>query len=176
MYEGQELRIILPVFIFTYILPGLFICILWKLKYIRNLDLSEQWERTFPYLIFMMANISLTYFFYSASMYFWFLGLVIAPAFIALIGFIINYFWKISAHMLGIGGLIGGLMSVCYNVKGVNPFLLFIILFLLAGGLGTARLYLRKSTAAQIYMGFIIGFIIGFISVLFAVFTSILAY
>lgn len=176
VYQGQELRIILPVFIFTYALPALFIFILWKLRYIRNIDLYEQWERVFPYLIFMMANISLTYFFYTAGMFLWFLGLVIAPAFVALVGFIINYFWKISAHMMGMGGLIGGIFSVCYNVKGVNPFVLFILLFILAGCLGSARLYLKKSTAAQVYIGFIVGFFIAFISVLVAVFALTKAY
>lgn len=67
--------------------------------------------------------------------------------------------------MLGIGGLIGGILSVCFNVKGSNPMLLFAILFVLAGLLGVCRLYLRANSAAQVYVGFIIGFVLAYASV-----------
>jgi membrane-associated phospholipid phosphatase len=66
---------------------------------------------------------------------------------------------------LGIGGLSGGMMSVCFNVKGINPFVLFVILFLLAGFLAVARLRLNRETSSQVYTGFIAGFLLAYLCV-----------
>ena len=67
--------------------------------------------------------------------------------------------------MMGIGGLIGCTLSVCYNIKGLNPFVLFIILFILAGCLGVSRLVLKRHTPAQVYIGFLVGFVISYLCV-----------
>lgn len=176
MYTGQILRFLIPVFVFSFLLPSLFSIVLCKLGYIEDLTLSNRDERTFPYLIFLTSNLSLVYFFYSAGVYPWFIGLVAAPALIALVGLIINLIWKISVHMLGIGGLIGGVLSVCLSVKGVNPFHLFIILFVLAGLLGVARLFLKRSTPAQVYLGFLIGLVLAFGSVFAGVFATVISF
>ncbi|WP_139262111.1 hypothetical protein [Dysgonomonas macrotermitis] len=135
------------------------------MRYVRDLALSDRVDRIMPYMIFIVSNLSLTYFFYQSHVLLWFIGLVIAPAVIALAGLIINFFWKISAHMLGIGGLLGGVLSVCFHVKATSPVFLFAILFILAGLLGVCRLYLRASTAAQVYVGFLVGLVLAYGSV-----------
>lgn len=165
LYNKQVFAFLLPIFVSTFAIPGLFIVVMKNLRYIRDYNLSERLDRTLPYLIFIISNVSLCYFFYSWQIFFWFLGLIIAPALIAFVGMLINFFWKISAHLLGMGGLIGGILSVCFHVKGINPSGLFIILFVLAGFLGVSRLYLRANTAAQVYVGFILGFLIAYFSV-----------
>lgn len=171
LYTGQILRFLLPVFTFSFLLPALFLLILWRLRYINDLDSIEQGERFFPYLIFLTSNISLLYFFYTAGVYYWFLGLLAASVIISFVGFIINFFWKISTHMLGIGGLTGGVISVCFNVSQTNPWVLFTILFFIAGCLGVSRIHLNKSTPAQVYIGFILGFILAFASVFAGVYS-----
>jgi len=176
VYAGQVFRFLLPVFTFTFLFPVMFIFFLWRLGYIKDFGLTEKNERFFPYIVFIVANLSLTYFFFSAGLYIWFLALVLAPAIIALVGLIINFFCKISAHMMGIGGLIGGVLSVCFNVKGVNPVLLIIILFALAGCLGVSRLYLRKSRPVEVYLGFFVGFLLAYAIVFVAVFSLVISY
>lgn len=165
LYIGQTLRFLLPVLVFTFVIPSLFTIVLVKMRYVKDLFLSTQSERILPYMIFFVSNLSLTFFFYQAHVMFWFLGLIAAPAIIAFIGLIINFFWKISAHMLGIGGVIGGVLSVCFHVKATSPILLFSILFVIAGFLGVSRLYLKASTAAQVYVGFLLGLVIAYGSV-----------
>ena len=64
--------------------------------------------------------------------------------------------WKISAHMAGIGGLIGA-MLVSMLVNGTEAPLLLCGLFVLAGALGTARLVASDHTPAQIYAGALLG-------------------
>lgn len=165
LYTGQILRFLIPTLLFTFFVPALFIFVLKKMRYIRDYNLEYAPDRALPYLIFIISNISLTLFFYNSNVFFWTLGLIAAPVFIALFGMIINFFWKISAHMLGIGGLIGGVLSVCFNVKGSNPMVLFAALFVVGGLLGVCRLYLRANSAAQVYVGFLIGFVLAYASV-----------
>lgn len=165
-HGDQAWRILLPVFVFSFFLPSIFMIVLWKLGYVQSLALEDKRERFFPYLVFLSSSLSLTYFYYSVGLSFWFIGIVAAFPIIALVGFIVNFSTKISAHMLGIGGLVGGFMSVCLNIKQFNPFIIFIVLFLLAGCLGVSRLYLARNTPVQVYSGFLVGFVLSFISVL----------
>lgn len=162
LYIGQTFRFLLPVLVFTFIIPSLFTIVLVKMRYVKDVFLTDRSERILPYMIFIVSNLSLAYFFYQSHVMFWFLGLVAAPAIIAFIGLIVNFFWKISAHMLGIGGVIGGVLSVCFHVKATSPIFLFAILFILAGFLGVSRLYLKASTPAQVYVGFLLGLAVGY--------------
>jgi membrane-associated phospholipid phosphatase len=63
--------------------------------------------------------------------------------------------------MVGIGGIIG-LLSAITHLFGIptNQFLMLAIL--LAGIIGTARLYLNEHTSTQIYSGFMMGYVINF--------------
>lgn len=176
VFAGQALRFVLPVFTFTFLFPCMFMFFLWRLGYIRDFNLTDKNERVFPYIVFIVANLSLTYFFFSAGVYIWFIALVLAPSVIALAGLIINFFCRISAHMMGIGGLIGGVLSVSFNVKGANPILLMIILFLLAGCLGVSRLYLQKDKPIEVYLGFLVGLILAYIVIFAAVFSFVISY
>ncbi|GAB6010492.1 hypothetical protein [Viscerimonas tarda] len=166
IYMGQMLRFLIPVFIFSYFMPVLFIIILNNLKLIKGYALTERRDRVLPYLMTCFSNLILVYYFYQSSHPpVWFLGLLSIPVIIIIFAFIINLFWGISPHMLGIGGLIGGIMSVCFNVKGLNPFILFIVLFILAGCLAVSRLELKRDTSAQLYAGFICGLCLAYFCV-----------
>src|SRR6266850_1307747 len=57
-----------------------------------------------------------------------------------LITAIINMKYKISAHMVGIGGLLGSLMVIAYTLK-YNAVPQMVFLILLAGTIATSRLY-----------------------------------
>lgn len=160
IFAGQYLTFIIPVFFMGCFIPASSIYFLKRGGFIRDYDLKEKSDRFLPYLITFISYAMLGFFFYKAGMYMWFLSLLAAPLLLLIIGGIINIWWKISAHMMGIGSLIGGILSVCYNVKGINPFVLFIILFILAGCLGVARLMLKRHTPAQVYAGFLLGLVV----------------
>ena len=72
---------------------------------------------------------------------------------------VINLRWKISLHMIGIGGFCGGLSALFILTQEGNPIYLAVA-FVLAGILGTARLLLNAHNALQILAGFALGFAI----------------
>ena len=77
------------------------------------------------------------------------------------VAMIVNLKWKISLHMIGIGGLCGGVTSMFMMLQEGNP-LWLALLFLSAVALGTARLLLQVHNSLQILAGFVAGFAIEF--------------
>lgn len=165
IFSGQFIRFMAPVFFLSCAVPTSSIYFLKKAGLIQNYGLSERNDRLIPYLVTFFAYCLLIYYFYTAKLFIWFLAVLIVPLLLTVIAAAVNIYWNISVHMMGIGGLIGTTLSVCYNIKGLNPFVLFIILFILAGCLGVSRLTLKRNTPAQVYIGFLVGLTASYLSV-----------
>jgi len=165
IFAGQFIRFVSPVFFLTCFVPVSSMYFLKRAGLIKDYELTDKRDRFLPYLTVFLAYLLLIYYFHSAKLYIWFLSTLFAPVILIIIAAIVNIYWKISAHMMGIGGLIGCTLSVCYNIKGLNPFILFIILFILAGCLGVSRLILKRHTPAQVYIGFLVGLMVSYLCV-----------
>ncbi len=69
---------------------------------------------------------------------------------------VLTLLWKISIHMVGIGGIFGALLAL--NIMyGINTMAWLILVIVLAGVVGTSRLKLNAHTPAQVYAGFGLG-------------------
>lgn len=165
VYSDRYWQIILPVFLFSFVIPGLLIYLLFKLKLLSDLALKVRKERFLPYLVTLFSYSAMILFYYRINMPTWFLMMMAGSIAIMIIAILITLTWKISAHMFGVGGMVGGVMSVCYYVENSNPYWLFIGLFILAGLVGTSRLVLKRHTIAQVIAGFLLGFSVAFIFV-----------
>lgn len=157
--ENLRWTIILLVFGNTVLLPALLIWIMAKRNLISSLTMPLREERTYPYLIFsvfyastffLLRNIGLP------SLYYMFIAGGLASILVATV---VNLFWKISIHMIGIGGLTGGFLALSYKAFIDAPWLI-VILILLAGLTGFARLKSNTHSPAQVYIGFITGVIV----------------
>jgi len=149
-------RISVIVFMFSFIFPVLNIFILYKLKKIPTITLSNQRDRTFPYLMTAMFYFGLFYLMLDLNIWTVIKISVVGGGVAILLTAIINLRYKISAHMVGIGGLLGVLLCVSYLIKfNMTPF--YIVVIILAGLLGYARLKLEEHKPYQIYAGFLMG-------------------
>ena len=80
---------------------------------------------------------------------------------------LISKYWKISLHMLGVGGLTGVVLGVHFLVDSNISILIFLLI--LSGILGSARLCLRAHNNLQVYLGFCLGCIVEFTGLLFLI-------
>ncbi len=154
----QSKRELFIVIIFnTLIMPVVISYLLITKGYIKSFEMQKREERIIPFVsnlillmiaYYMMRQIPLPNIFY--------LLLLGAAASVA-IAIIINLKWKISIHMIGIGGIAGALygMSAFLVIDLRIPILISI---LVAGLLGTARLSLGAHHPLQVYTGFFVGF------------------
>ncbi len=157
------------IFSFSFILPVINIYILYRLNRISSLRLENQSERTFPYVLTSCFYFGLFYLFLDLSVWPSIKVLIFGGGLAILLTAIINLKYKISAHMVGIGGLLGSLIIVSYVLK-YNAVQHIAFLVLLAGVIATCRLYLKAHEPKQIYSGFFLGLvtqIIVFLSFLF---------
>ncbi len=165
IYGSQFSKFIIPVAIFSCFIPMLCIYLFWRTGYVTDFSLKKKEERFLPFLTTFFSYSVLFYYFFKAGLAIWFLAILLVPLLLLVICGIVNSYWKISAHMAGIGGLLGSIFSVCYNIKGQNPYGLFIILIILVGVLGVSRLILRRHTPAQVYVGFLVGLVVSYFAV-----------
>ena len=83
--------------------------------------------------------------------------LLLGAAASVVLAILINLKWKVSIHMIGIGGIVGMFF-------GMSSFLLIdlrfpiLISLLVAGLIGTARMAMGSHKPPQLYVGFLIGF------------------
>lgn len=150
-------RILTALFSLTLLLPVCCVLIMMRVGKISTVFMEDRRERNWPLL--------LTAIIYSGASYM--LHVRVVPAFVQifligaimsmLVAMLINLRWKISLHMIGIGGLCGGLTLLYYHTQEGNP-LWLATAFGLAGILGTARMVLSAHNSSQILAGFLLGF------------------
>lgn len=154
--------IFITVFVSSVILPLSITPLLYILKQIQSIYMKTKKERIWPLII--------TGFFFFTGYYFlslfsevpaFILRYILATIITIYMALFITFFWKISIHMIGIGGLTGGILALAY-MFGIDLHLLLSLLILIAGLLGVARLYLAAHNPAQIYAGFVLGFVVVF--------------
>ena len=90
-----------------------------------------------------------------------FTGLIIVLSVLALI----SMRYKISAHMAAMGGVIGAVFWLGFHFGVWHP-VLIIALLLVAGLLGSTRLYLQAHTDSEVATGFMVGAVTIFLSLL----------
>lgn len=142
----------------TFLIPLTAIPLLVSLGFISSLEMPNHKERRIP-LIFTAFAYTITHFLlyrlpFAVPAIIRFLPL--AGAIALVIAAVISNYWKISLHMIGIGGALGALIALNYlYMSNVMPYMLLILG--LAGLLGTMRLMTNAHTPPQIYTGFFLG-------------------
>ena len=140
----------------TFFMPLISVLVLLKAKQITSLEMSIKEERRLPYLItamfYFVESYLLTLTHASGFVNSWILGSTL----LILIVMVINLFWKISAHMVAIGGLCGMMIALSYRLQ-INLHYQLILLFTIAGLVGFARLKPNSHSPSQVYVGFLLG-------------------
>ncbi len=123
---------------------------------IASWTIEDRKERTIPLIA--------TSFFYSVTVYLIFRfnipvfikSFVLISAFLAIAVTIINFWWKISIHSVGVGALTA--LVVVLSVKMQTPLSLFLVAVVLSAGIVmTSRLYLNAHTPGEVWSGFLLG-------------------
>ena len=163
IFTPFKLKLILTftIFSFTFLLPVLNLLILYKLGYVSSLMVEHRRERTFPLLMTSLCYFGLFYMIYDFNIWPAIKLFILGGGLCIFFAAIVTLLWQISAHMIGIGGLIGALFAICYFMQ--MPILMAICACLIiAGCIGFARLKLNAHTPAQVYVGFIFGCLVQF--------------
>ena len=149
--------------VLTFMIPLILLLFLWRKGHIDSLHLDQANQRTMPYIYTLICYVFWVYFLHAtihmpACVVWTSVGAIVA----LLAVLIINHWWKISAHLTGIGGLLGGIcsFSLCYANLSIELIITVLLVSLL---LMYARLYLKAHTPMQVVCGYLLGLLCTFL-------------
>lgn len=154
-----RIKVITLIFSATFVLPVLANVFFLNRGIIKSMEMESREERVFPFLIasimFYLTAQILKAFQLPSIFYLFMLGSTL----LVIIALFINFFMKISIHMLGIGAVLGTFVGL--SLKWMIDFkFLILILVLVAGLTGFSRLRLQAHRHVEIYSGFLTGAIL----------------
>ena len=156
MSMSQKIQIVQLTIIFTLLLPIFSVLILKKFNVVTSIYMEKREERRWPLLFTIIWYYLLFRLLDSIHIQYLVIQLLFGAMLILLLAIIVSNFWKISLHMLGIGGVLGAFLAI-QTLFGGNIFLIITLLFC-AGLVGFARVNEDAHTLKQVYLGFLVGF------------------
>jgi hypothetical protein len=168
--DSLRLSLLVLIFVGTFAVPSLLIYYLFRSGYIQNLYLTTLADRRLPYFL-----TAIVYFFLAYLFAFRMDGISeLAPQIGFIIGGIgvsillvglISLSWQISAHAVGIGGVVGVIGGMMLRFSITELFFPLLVLVLLTGLVASARLKLNAHTPAQVGAGLLLGLAVSVITV-----------
>ena len=155
---------IVGTFLLTCAIPLSAIWIMIRKGDVQDIQIEDMNERTVPYIYTLFGFACWCYFLFSILHAPMSICMVSGGATVA-IGLItlINRWWKISAHLTGIGGLVGGMMAYCLGNGAMPSWGVMAMLFGLSIIMMWARLRLNAHTDTQVSAGWLLGITCTFI-------------
>ncbi len=153
--------------VITFIFPAANLVMLKAFGSISSLEMQERRDRIVPFLmITVFYGVVCAMFFYKVSVNLNFNKLMLIATALTMVATVVTFSFKISVHSLAMGGALG--MVLPLN-KAANGALLMpaVTMFVLAGLVISARLYLQAHTLQEVAYGAAAGFGVGFFGMIF---------
>lgn len=154
-----KISLVSVVFLTTVLFPLFLTWLLFRLKIISSFFLTRREERVYPILTISVFYY-LTYFLLSgihiSTLFNYYM---LGATLLAMLSLIVNFYWKISLHMIGIGSFAGFFLGLTLDF-GINLYTEMFAGILLAGIIGFARLKSNSHQPAEIYTGFVMGVLV----------------
>lgn len=142
--------------VMTVVLPVTSAFLLVRAGVVDDIWMNSRQERIAPYVL-TLIHFGLAYYLFRQApihpaLRCIFFGIVLATA----LALVVTFFWKISSHMVGIGGLAGSLTALS-TLHGIPMLPLIVGVIVIGGILGTARLLASDHSQAQVICGSLLG-------------------
>jgi hypothetical protein len=163
-------------------MPAFAVVLMRSLNMVQSIALDVRQDRIAPYIITGIFYLWIFINFKNNQLIPKPLTITVLGATIGLfIAFFFNNFTKISAHAVGMGGMVGmAVVNTLYfnfdtftlsfpwlGAFEISTNFVLMTVILLAGMVCTARLYLQAHTQGQVYGGFAVGLLAQFVALLF---------
>ena len=165
MPDEQKTYFLRLVVIFTLLIPIFSVLLFKKMKIISSYHIEDKSERKGPLCIAIISYYLLLQFFHQMNVFILFKKLLIGALLILLLALLISKFWKISLHMLGVGGVTGAFLtlSILTSSSFSGTLCLFLCFLFISGLVAYARVNEKAHTLNQVYAGFLVGVFIEFL-------------
>jgi len=145
------------ILITTLFLPASIVLWLYRTKKVNDLNINDYQQRRLPYLITALLYFFTYWLVAKTPLPFTIQLLILGSCLAVFITMAVNLFWKISAHMVGIGGAAGAILGVSFRLM-IDLHFVFCLIILISGLVAFARMQLGAHSQGQVYVGFLAGF------------------
>ena len=159
LYKGIVLGI---VYCFTILTPTITIFLFRKINGFARHELIDRTIRYVPILLTIISYVFCLLMMRKLNIPWYMTGIIFVSLVISIICILVNLKWKLSEHMAGMGGIIGGLVSFS-ALFSYNPVVWLCLFILIAGILGSARIVLGHHTLGEVLSGFVVGLVCSFL-------------
>ena len=156
-YQALSTRItvLFAIFGITVLLPAAIIRFMLRLNIFSSHQLDDRRERTYPYLCIIACYFLAVVYIMYVHAPLWLTAFTLGGTIACATSLLINFAWKISAHTTGMGGIVALLFFLHRTgLDAFNSLWLFCLAIILAGVIGTIRIYQGKHTLLQVLAGF----------------------
>ena len=159
MPMAYKLIVLGIVYCFTILTPVVTIFLFRKINGFDIQELTERKKRYVPILLTIISYVFCLLMMRKLNISWYMTGIILTALIVSVICMIVNLKWKLSEHMAGMGGVIGGLVSFS-ALFGYNPVAWLCVFILIAGVLGSARILLGHHTLGEVLGGFTVGLLV----------------
>ena len=159
MPMAYKLIVLGIVYCFTILTPVVTIFLFRKINGFDIQELTERKKRYVPILLTIISYVFCLLMMRKLNIPWYMTGIILTALIVSVICMIVNLKWKLSEHMAGMGGGIGGLVSFS-ALFGYNPVAWLCVFILIAGVLGSARILLGHHTLGEVLGGFTVGLLV----------------
>ena len=162
----ERVRLIssLMIFLITATIPMATILMLMRTGRIGDYAITDRRQRTVPMIVAILCYVGASFYLRFVHAPGFLIHFFIGAAAAAVLALGINFRWKISAHMTAIGGYCALLIWIAVHALGIVMMMPWITgAVIIAGCVGSSRLYLLRHTPAQVYAGFCLGAVCAFL-------------
>lgn len=156
---GTRFVFTLIIFLFNVAVPSLLVILLKKMGVVQDIGLNNRKERFIPYIICIACLIGTALFLGYKHAPQWIVWFYMGAAAAGIIEVTVNHWWKISVHAAGVAGVVALLTHLAifdFTLPGLETWLY--ISLVVAGLLGSARIWLGRHTLLQVLAGYAVGF------------------
>jgi hypothetical protein len=161
IHEGFKSWIFFSIVLATLLIPMITIFGLRLSGTLKSLHMPEVKDRRLPFVITTLFFLLTTLFLRQNTVFdpvLWLSMSIICVSVVVLTG--VSFFWKMSAHMTGMGGLLAVVLVMGTKFPNFEVLYPLLGVLLLCGMVAWARLYLQAHRPLEIYVGLTTGFLI----------------
>lgn len=169
--DKAKLYVLVWVFINMVFFPAVSVLLLKAVGFIDSIFLKTQKDRIIPYIAANLFYFWMFLVFHNNTM----IPVVITSFVLGVFltsscALILNIYFKISMHAMGMGGLVGILLIILFKTGfsvGFSPALIIVII--LSGIVCTSRLIISDHSSKEIYAGFLVGVVFQYVAAMYVI-------
>ncbi|HLW18672.1 MAG TPA: hypothetical protein VKX33_00015 [Cyclobacteriaceae bacterium] len=161
--KGNRWSIWLLIMETTFLIPMLSVIGMRMTSLIPSLQMGTIKERLWPFSMTTLFYLMTTSFFYfKLNIDALVVYSLLVITFCVFVLTLVTFFWKISAHMTGLSGLLAIIVVLSLKFSGHSLLYPMILVIILCGAVSSSRLYLEAHKPGEVLGGFLLGFSICF--------------